>query len=201
MASGVRLSAWTALAALLALGALLAQALPTAGLDWQPALAWAEPWRFWSAAFVHWSAQHLLANLAGCAVLLLLGWAARLPARAALAWALAWPLTQAGLLLRPDLLHYGGLSGVLHAGVAVAVLELLRRPGRERLIALAIALGLIVKLSLEQPLGPALRALPGWDILIAPVAHLSGAVCGAITGAVSRAISALASPRRARPAA
>ncbi|MDC6167042.1 rhombosortase [Paucibacter sp. XJ19-41] len=201
MASGVRLSPWAALAALLALGALLAQSFPTAGLDWQPARAWAEPWRFWSAAFVHWSAQHLLANLAGCAVLALLGWAARLPARAALAWALAWPLTQAGLLLRPDLLHYGGLSGVLHAGVAVAVLELLRRPGRERLIALAIALGLIVKLSLEQPLGPALRALPGWDILIAPVAHLSGAVSGAVIGAVSSAISALASPRRARPAA
>ncbi len=201
MARGIRLSAWAALAALLGLGALLAQALPTAMFDWQPALAWAEPWRFWSAAFVHWSAQHLLANLAGCTVLALLGRAARLPARAALAWALAWPLTQAGLLLRPDLLHYGGLSGVLHAGVAVAVLELLRRPGRERLIALAIALGLIVKLSLEQPLGPALRALPGWDILIAPVAHLSGAVGGAITGAVSRAISALASPRRARPAA
>ncbi|MGN6828491.1 rhombosortase [Paucibacter sp. M5-1] len=201
MASGVRLSPWAALAALLALGALLAQSFPTAGLDWQPTLAWAEPWRFWSAAFVHWSAQHLLANLAGCAVLALLGWAARLPAQAALAWALAWPLTQAGLLLRPDLLHYGGLSGVLHAGVAVAVLELLRRPGRERLIALAIALGLIVKLSLEQPLGPALRALPGWDILIAPVAHLSGAVSGAVIGAVSSAISALASPRRARPAA
>lgn len=197
MASGVRLSPWAALAALLAFGALLAQALPMAVLDWQPALAWAEPWRFWSAAFVHWSAQHLLANLAGCAVLTLLGWAARLPARAALVWALAWPLTQAGLLLRPDLLHYGGLSGVLHAGVAVAVLELLRRPGRERRIALAIALGLIAKLSLEQPLGPALRALPGWDILIAPVAHLSGAVSGAVSGA----IGALASPRRARPAA
>lgn len=190
-----------ALAAVLALGALLTQSLPTVWLAWQPALAWAEPWRFWSAAFVHWSTQHLMANLAGCAVLALLGWAARLPARAALAWALAWPLTQAGLLLRPDLLNYGGLSGVLHAGIAVAVLELLRRPGRERLIALAIALGLIIKLSLEQPLGPALRVLPGWDILIAPVAHLSGAVSGAICGAVIGAIGALASPRRSRPAA
>lgn len=201
MASGFRLSAWAALAALLALGALLAQCLPTAGLDWQPVQAWAEPWRFWSAAFVHWSRQHLLANLAGCAVLVLLGWAARLPTRAALAWALAWPLTQAGLLLRPDLMHYGGLSGVLHAGVAVAVLELLRRPGRERLVALAIGLGLIVKLSLEQPLGPALRALPGWDILVAPVAHLSGAISGAVIGAVIGAIGALASPRRSRWAA
>ncbi|MCX2863950.1 rhombosortase [Paucibacter sp. PLA-PC-4] len=201
MASGFRLSAWAALAALLALGAMLAQCLPTAGLDWQPVQAWAEPWRFWSAAFVHWSSQHLLANLAGCAVLALLGWAARLPARAALAWALAWPLTQAGLLLRPDLMHYGGLSGVLHAGVAVAVLELLRRPGRERLVALAIALGLIVKLSLEQPLGPALRVLPGWDILIAPVAHLSGAVSGAVMGALIGAIGALASPRCSRWAA
>ena len=39
---------------------------------------------------------------------------------------LARPLTQLGLLMRPDLLHYGGLSGVLHAGVAAAALWLVR---------------------------------------------------------------------------
>jgi rhomboid family GlyGly-CTERM serine protease len=166
----------------MALAAGLAHALPSAWLDWQPALAWRQPWRFFSAAWVHWSGQHLAANLAGCAALALLGHTARLPPRAALAWLLAWPLTQAGLLrLQPDLLHYGGLSGWLHAGVAVAVIALLARPGRERLIGLAIAAGLIVKLGLEQPLGPPLRAVAGWDILLAPAAHLSGALAGAIS--------------------
>lgn len=200
MAHGVRLNprshAWAALAGLLALLALLAWPLPREGLDWQPALAWREPWRFFSAAAVHWSAQHLLANLAGCAVL---GWAglrAELPPRATLAWALAWPLTQAGLLLaKPELLHYGGLSGVLHAGVAVLCVELLlARSGRERLIGALIAAGLALKLLLERPWGPALQHWEGWDIAIAPAAHLSGALMGALTGA----LCALAVPR-ARP--
>ncbi len=143
-------------------------------LDWQPA----RPWRAFSAAFVHWSALHLLANLAGCAVLAALGWAARLPARSALAWAIAWPLTQLGLLLQPTLLHFGGLSGVLHAGVAVAVIALLDRPGRERWVGSAIGLGLCLKLALEQPFGEPLRQVEGWDIAVVPWSHLCGVIAG-----------------------
>jgi len=170
---------WAALSAGLATLAGLAWWLPRAWLDWQPALWAHEPWRALSAALVHWSAQHLLANLAGCAVLALLGRAGRL--RATPAWLAAWPLTQLGLLLQPALLHYGGLSGLLHAGVAVAVVELLARRGRDRLVGAAIAAGLLAKLWLEQPLGPALRTLPGWDIAIAPFAHLSGTLAGALS--------------------
>jgi len=173
-------SAWTALCLLLAWGAALVFALPTEALDWQPGLTH-QAWRWWSAAWVHWSAQHLMANLAGTLVLASLGWAARLPMRAALAWALAWPLTQLGLLIKPELLHFGGLSGVLHAGVAVAVVSLAFAPRRsERLWGLVIALGLLVKIALEQPLGPALRQVPGWDIAITPLAHATGALAGAL---------------------
>lgn len=188
--------AWPALAAALALLALLAWHLPRTGLDWQPGLAWQEPWRAWSAAAVHLSPQHLLANLAGCAVLAWVGRRAALPPRAALAWLLAWPLTQLGLLvLAPTLVHYGGLSGVLHAGAAVLGLSLLEgaRPARERHIGLALLLGLALKLALEQPLGAPLRQVPGWDIAIAPAAHLSGALAGAICALLLR-------PGRTRPA-
>jgi rhomboid family GlyGly-CTERM serine protease len=188
--------AWLALAAGLALLALLAWPLPRAALDWQPALAWQQPWRAWSAAAVHLSLQHLLANLAGCAVLAWVGRRAALPPRAALAWLLAWPLTQLGLLLlAPTLAHYGGLSGVLHAGAAVLGLGLLAgaRPARERRIGLALLLGLGLKLALEQPLGAPLRQVPGWDIAIAPAAHLSGALAGAICALLLR-------PGRTRPA-
>jgi rhomboid family GlyGly-CTERM serine protease len=172
--------AWLGLCVLLAAGGLLAGALPSAVLDWQPGLAGEQPWRAWSAAFVHWSLLHLGANLAGCAVLGALGLSARLGTPWALAWFAAWPLTQWGLLLQQEeLLHFGGLSGVLHAGVAVAVLALLQRPGRERHIGLAIAAGLIAKLWLEQAwTGPALRQVTGWDIAVAPFSHFSGAVAG-----------------------
>ena len=120
--------AWLWLAALLGGGALLGWWLPANALDWQPDLAASQPWRAWTAAAVHWSALHLGANLAGLAVLAALGWVADLPRPAALAWACAWPMTHAGLLWRPELAHYGGLSGVLHAGVAVAALWLLLGP-------------------------------------------------------------------------
>lgn len=80
-------------------------------------------WQLITAAWVHGSALHLAANLAGTVVVALLGMtllreppAAR---QAALAWLLAWPLTHAGLWLDERLLFYAGASGVLHAGVAV----------------------------------------------------------------------------------
>ncbi len=169
---------WALLAAMFAAGAMLAWPLATDWLDWQAEMLVAEPWRAFSAAFVHWSVGHLLANLAGCAVLAWLGLAASLPARCTRAWLLAWPLTHVGLLLLPDLQHYGGLSGVLHAGVAIAVVELLFRQGRDRLLGAAIAAGLLLKLLLEQPFGAAMRQVPGWDIAVVPFAHLSGAIAG-----------------------
>jgi rhomboid family GlyGly-CTERM serine protease len=171
---------WAVLCGVWALLALLAWPLPHEALDWQPGLAASQPWRSLTGALVHHSPMHLGANLAGCAVLALLGWRAQLDARATLAAALAWPLTQWGLLLRPELLHFGGLSGVLHAAVAVAAVQLIGRSGRERWIGGAIAAGLLVKVVIENPLGPALQASPGWDVLLATFSHL----CGAITGGI-----------------
>lgn len=171
---------WLLLCTGLATTSLLAWPAPHAALDWQPSLLATEPWRALTAAFVHWTPLHLAANLAGCAVLALLGARARLEARQATAGLLALPLTQLGLLLQPELLRYGGLSGALHALAAIAALTLLTRPGRERWVGAGITLGLVAKLALEQPLGPALRVTDGFDFPVAPFAHLSGAVAGAL---------------------
>lgn len=163
-----------------ALGAVLVFPLPTELLDWQPALAWSQPWRAVSAAWVHWSLHHLLMNLAGCAALTFLGWRASLGPRAVAAWALAWPLTQFGLLTQPALRHYGGLSGVLHAAAAVTACSLLaRREGtRARTVGGLLALGLVTKLVVERPWGAATQAVDGWDFALAPAAHASGVVAG-----------------------
>ncbi|WP_141100927.1 rhombosortase [Roseateles aquatilis] len=194
--------AWMWVALVLAAGASLAWAQPPdvqAAMEWRPELAWREPWRAITAALLHWSPQHLIANLAGCAVLGLLGLAARLSPRDAAAWLLAWPLTQFGLLAEPHLTRYGGLSGVLHAGVAVAVVGMIRRRdahGRERVIGLLIGLGLIVKVAAERPLsGPPLRHWDGWGIAIAPLAHLTGLVAG-VCAALLCALAAQAWARR-----
>jgi rhomboid family GlyGly-CTERM serine protease len=174
---------WSLVAALLLLPSLLvaAQASAAALLAWEPGRAAAEPWRFWSAAWVHLSALHLQANLAGGALVLALGWAARVPPRAALAWALAWPLTHLGLLLMPELTRYGGLSGVLHAGVAVAGVVLLRRATRaERRLGAVVLAVLLLKLLLETPWRGPLAYPAGWDIAVAPLAHATGALSGAL---------------------
>lgn len=182
------------LCAALAALSLLAWSLPSGALDWRPALVAAQPWRAVTAAFVHWTPIHLGANLAGCAVLALLGWRAGLGRREALAGLVALPLTQLGLLLRPELLGYAGLSGELHALATIAVLTLLGRAGRERFVGVAVALGLGIKLALEDPLGPVLRVTADFDFPVAPFAHLSGAIAGALAwGLTMRAIPS--SPR------
>ncbi len=170
-----------ALATVLAIGALVCQAAPPQSIEWQPSLALAEPWRFWSAAFMHWSGLHLAANLAGCVVVAAYGAAAAVDTRAALAWLLAWPLTHAALALRPELTSYAGLSGVLHAGVAIASWHLVRQArGARRAIGVAVLLGLALKLVLECPWGPVRVQTPEWDFAVAPLAHLTGTLSGLV---------------------
>jgi len=193
-ATGTR--GWLALAALLALGAgvttfgLERGIVDATALDWQPGQLRQAPWRAITAAWVHYSHLHLLANLAGAALVGALGSIARVPTASVVAWLLAWPLTQLGLLLRPDLAHYGGLSGVLHAGVAVVAVQLvLDATGARRAIGLAIGAGLALKVGLEAPWGPALRHPPQWDIATAPFAHASGLAAGLACALAARAVA------------
>ena len=181
-------AAWLLLCTVAAGGALGAAALDAfvgAGpvvakaLRWQPELASAEPWRVVSAAWVHLSRQHLIANLGGSLLVAALGVVAGCGRRATLAWALAWPLTHLGLLLQPTLTAYGGLSGVMHAGVAVACVHVIRAErGQRRWTGAVLLAGLLAKLWLEAAWTGPLRQVAGWDIAIAPAAHASGVVAG-----------------------
>ena len=182
-------SLWIVLALLLGAAALLGSRVGREALDWQPALWMAEPWRCFSAVAVHYSAAHLLANLAGAALVAALGWVARVSAPMALAWAVAWPLTQLGLFADPALVHYGGLSGVLHAGVAVLVVHLLLAGvGRQRGIGALIALGLLAKVAFEYPwMPPSFHA--GLNLMVAPLAHVSGLLAGLACGAAAHCIA------------
>lgn len=183
--------AWAALAAGLALGTVALWTTPGTAIDWQPRLALAEPWRIWSAAFTHLSLLHLQANLLGCAAVAAFGVAARLPRHATWAWLAAWPLTHAALILQPLLNHYSGLSGVLHAGVAVGALHLVwRERGRRQAIGAAVLAGLALKLWLETPWAGPTQAALGWDIPIAPLGHLSGTLSGLVCGAVAQRLAA-----------
>jgi rhomboid family GlyGly-CTERM serine protease len=181
--------AWVATTALLAVLAALLWFAPRGALDWQPGLASTQPWRAWSAAFVHWSAWHLVANLIGCVVVAAFGAAARVPLRASLAWLAAWPLGHVALAVQPALASYGGLSGVLHAGVAIAAWQVARSTvRRQRLIGVAVLLGLGLKLALEVSWRAPVQVLPQWDFPVAPLAHLTGALAGLLCAAFADAL-------------
>jgi len=187
---------WLITAALFAAAALLAWPVDRQLLLWHPD----QPWRAFTAPLAHLSGQHLIANLAGCAALGCLGHAARMPAQASVAWWLAWPLTQWGLLFRPELQNFGGLSGVLHAGVAIVIVELLwRRNARERLIGFGLLFGLLVKLWLDAPFGAAVQVRGGWDIPIAPLSHLTGALSGGVIAMLLNVSGALTKHNSGQP--
>ena len=171
--------AWCVLALLLALGALLPLVAPALPLDWQPAQFSHQAWRLWTAAFVHFSLLHLGSNLLGVALVATLGWRAAVPWHLTLAWCAAWPLTHLGLLLQPELAQYGGLSGVLHAGVAVVAVWLVaHHRGRRRTLGQAMLAVLALKLLSETPWAAAVQWREGWDIGIAPFAHVTGSLAG-----------------------
>ena len=138
---------------------------------------------------MHFSGLHLAANLAGCVLVAALGLAARVPTRCVVAWALAWPALHLGLWVQPALTHYGGLSGVLHAGVAVAAVHLLWRPSRaQRRIGALVLAGLAIKLMSEEPWAGAISRPAGWDVAVAPLAHVSGVVAGSVIAGLAEAL-------------
>ncbi|MEO6744999.1 MAG: rhombosortase [Caldimonas sp.] len=191
--------AWIGLAAGLCVAAVAAtlSGIAPDAIDWQPARAANEPWRAFSAAAVHYSMLHLAANLAGAALVAALGAAAGVTPAAVAAWACAWPLTQLGLLVRPDLSHYGGLSGVLHAGAAVVAVHLLwHGVGARRAIGAALAAGLVCKVLIEAPWGAPLRIGTGWDFATAPLAHATGLVAGTLCAAAATLFRDRAPPPR-----
>lgn len=157
-------------------------------LDWQSEAAWGQPWRWWTAAWVHLSGPHLLANVAGCVALAYWARAANTPAAWLWAWMGAWPLTHLSLLGVPQLLHYGGLSGVLHAGVAVVTLQaVLQGQGRTRGVAAMVGLGLCGKVFWERPWVEPITQLAPWDFPVAVVAHATGAFWGVVCAWVTQA--------------
>jgi rhomboid family GlyGly-CTERM serine protease len=174
---------WCALALLLLLGSVLSLALDASGaLEWRPSLVTLQPWRWWTAAFVHYSTMHVVGNFTGLALTAAFGWVSRVPPRTAVAWLAAWPLTHLAFLwMAPGLMHYGGLSGVVHAGVAIVIAHMLITGTRgQRFVVGCVLVGLIAKIITETPWRAPVQHLEGWDIGIAPIAHVTGVLSGTL---------------------
>lgn len=185
--------AWVALCALLAVAALLGMWLPPQMLVWA-ATSPLDVWGWWSPVAAHFTTLHLVANLAGLALLAWLGWSARLPLAAALAWLAAWPATHAMLIWADTLELYGGLSGVLHAGVVIAGVFLCADPlRRRRWVGAAVLAGVALKIGLEAPWNAALQTDTAWGFPVAVAAHATGALAGLLAAAVAVGVGRLVS--------
>lgn len=140
-------------------------------------------WSWWATAWLHGSEAHLWRNLFGAGLLLLMGALSDVTPRDTLAWFAAWPLTHLGMLLEPSLTSYVGLSGVLHAGIAIVALANLHHPRRtgHRLVGGVLLAWLAGKLFMENPWAHHLVLSEASAINVAPWAHLSGALAGALT--------------------
>lgn len=175
---------WVALCGLLAAGSVLVWALDAGyQLAWQAASWRQTPWTLWSAPLLHLSAVHMLGNLLALAALALLGVVIPLGARAALALFLAWPLSTASLMAWPEVTRYVGLSGLVHAGVAIVWLHARQAPVAQRWSPLLLA-ALLLKLVTEQAWVYPVSFDPYWNINVVAAGHLGGAVTGLVCGAI-----------------
>jgi rhomboid family GlyGly-CTERM serine protease len=141
------------------------------------AMAVGEVWRLWSGHWVHFSASHLLWNVA---VLLAAGaWLEHI--RPGLLWrhtGIAAPLIGLAIMIgEPDLQIYGGLSG-LATGVAVLLgLHQVRVPGPSRWIwASLLALIAIKSVYDVTQTGPLLVAYAEPGVRSSATAHAAGAI-------------------------
>jgi rhomboid family GlyGly-CTERM serine protease len=152
-------------------------------LTWQSQAWMLQPWTLWTSSWVHLNTPHLIGNQVALGALAALAWVLRPTLAWALAWLLAWPLLQLSLLLWPQIGYAVGLSGVLHAGIAVAAVQLLLGriavPKAQRWGAL-LATGLGIKLIVEQAWSHPVVWDAGSDMSVVQAAHLSGVLWGAL---------------------
>ena len=141
------------------------------------------PWTLWTTAWVHINTPHLIGNQLAVGALAVMAWLVRPSLMSALAWLAAWPLSVLVLPWWPHIGYYAGLSGLIHAAVAVVGVHLvvgeLGIPKARRWGGMLL-FGLLGKLVVEH----AWRQPVVWDdgagMSIVTAAHLSGTVAGVL---------------------
>lgn len=133
-----------------------------------------EYWRIFSAHWVHVNWPHLMLNAFG----LLLCMGITSPRWAIRRWIFYHLFLTLGIsvlftLLNPELEWYAGYSGVLYGIFVLAALDLYQR---DKLIALALAIGLSTKIILEQVGGFNISSSKFIGTLVVVDAHLYGAL-------------------------
>jgi rhomboid family GlyGly-CTERM serine protease len=175
--------------ALVALAVMAAELfLPGGALEYRRELLAAEPWRLFTAHFVHLTFLHAALN---AVALLLIGrlFADRLRPDELFSLLGIAPVLISVLfwLLMPKLEWYRGLSGVLHAlFFAGCVVWIATTTGRARWLPAAALVGGAIKVLVEQPWDSSFPMHQALRIAVVPQAHLLGAIVGTAAGLLLR---------------
>jgi rhomboid family GlyGly-CTERM serine protease len=162
--------------------------LPGGALEYRSELLATEPWRLFTAHFVHLTFLHAALN---AVALLLIGrlFADRLRPGELFGLLGVAPVLISTLfwLLMPRLEWYRGLSGVLHAlFFAGCVVWIATTVGRARWLPVAALVGGAIKVLVEQPWDSSFPVHPALRIAVVPQAHLLGAIVGTAAGLLLR---------------
>lgn len=153
----------------------------SASLLWR-ATDWDErPWSLWTSAWVHINTQHLISNQLTVGALAAMAWVLRPGLRASLAWLLTWPVIPLVLPYWPHIGYYAGLSGLIHAAVAVVGVSLVGGGSQvpmARRWGLMLLGGLLIKLLLERGWHWPVVWSDNLGISVVQAAHLVGAMAG-----------------------
>ena len=142
-----------------------------------------ELWRLLSGHLLHSNLLHLLMNLLGLVVLMLLH--GKLAGRLAVGWQVLLLSLSTGLALlwlAPDIEIYVGLSGILHGLLCYGAAADLRQGYRSGTL---ILFGVAIKVGAEQWQGPDPELSAQIAAEVAIDAHLYGAVSGVLLALLS----------------
>ncbi|MDP3422988.1 MAG: hypothetical protein Q8S32_04430 [Burkholderiaceae bacterium] len=146
------------------------------------------PWTLWTSAWVHMNTPHLIGNQLAVGALAAMAWLLKPHAGAGAAWLLSWPLMVLCLPLWPQIGHYAGLSGLVHAAVAIVGLHLVLGEMRIRKAQRwggMLLLGLATKLGLEGAWHWPVVWSDASDMSIVQAAHLAGAAVGLVAAGLT----------------
>lgn len=190
------MTAWSRVCALLGMGslavwllggpALLADA-GTHAWAWQAGNWLARPWTLWTGAWVHGSAGQLAAYLLALCGIAILGRAVGAGREAAIALAVAWPLSTLSLLLWPQVARYAGLGAPVHAALMILWAHVALR-GVARPLSYVLFTLVGIKVMAEHAWVAPVAFDPEWGTNVVVAAHLGGALVGAACGLVAAAL-------------
>lgn len=144
---------------------------------WQAGETLNAPWTLWSGSLVGITPFHTFGNLLALLAVGVLGQSVNARLRDAVALLVAWPLTTLWLLRWSEVSWYAGLSGVIHAAVAIIFWRSIQQRSCFG-IGLFLAAGLIFKLLLEHAWNTPIAFDFNWGFNVVYAAHLTGAIAG-----------------------